>query len=230
MSKMVSGSGPEENGVVFIGGANQKPSMFIEPVARKIDLYLTSEIGPPEEYTDWYQLIRSAGELDMITIHINSDGGQVHTALQLVDAIEESQGTVVGSVAGMCYSAATFIFLACARWEISEHASFLFHNYRSGVIGKGGEMHDQITFERRWSENMIKSFYDGFLSTDEIKSILDGKDLWMNRDEVGARFDAKNAAVEKKMKELEKQKKKEEADKAKAEKIAAKAPTVSESN
>jgi ATP-dependent protease ClpP protease subunit len=224
MKKKFAGQGPDDNGMIVIGNSVQKPSMFIEPIARKIDLYLSSDIGPPEEYTDWYQLIRTASELDLITIHINSEGGQVHTALQLVDAIEESNATIVGSVSGMCYSAATFIFLSCERWEISEHASFLFHNYRSGVIGKGGEMHDQITFERRWSESMIKAFYEGFLTTEEIKSILDGKDLWMSREDVGARFEAKNSAMEKKMKELDKQKKKEEADNKKK----AKAPLVQE--
>ena len=225
-NKKIFGQNDDKEIMMMLGNSAQKPSVFVEPIARRVDLYLTSEIGPPEEYTDWFQLIRQAGELDTIFIHINSEGGQVNTALQMVDAMEDSNATIVGSVSGACYSAATFIFLACERWEISEHASFLFHNYRSGVIGKGGEMHDQITFERRWSETMIKAFYEGFLTSEEIKSILDGKDLWMNRDEVGARFDAKNAAVEKKMKELEKTKKKEEADKAKADKAALKAPAV----
>jgi uncharacterized Zn finger protein len=89
----------------------------------------------------------------------------------------------------------------------------------------------EYQYSKNYSSNKVKTELINFIkeyniTSEEIKSILDGKDLWMNRDEVGARFDAKNAAVEKKMKELEKTKKKEEADKAKADKAALKAPAV----
>jgi hypothetical protein len=69
-------------------------------------------------------------------------------------------------------------------------------------------MKDQIDFQHKWSENLIRSSYKDFLSESEIKQILAGKDLWMLRDEVGVRFEKRNAEMEKKLKEIEKEQKK----------------------
>jgi ATP-dependent protease ClpP protease subunit len=76
----------------------------------------------------------------------------------------------------------------------------MFHNYSGGTIGKGGEMIDQLLHERKWSEKLLEDIYDGFLSKDEIKAMLDNKDLWMDGEEVVRRvnemIEAKRAAAE----------------------------------
>jgi ATP-dependent protease ClpP protease subunit len=122
------------------------------------------------------------------SIRINSEGGDLFSALQLCRAIQESTATIVCSVEGICMSAATLIFLSGDRFEISDHTMFMFHNYSSGTIGKGGEMYDQITHFRAWSEKLFNSFYKDFLTKEEIKSILDNKDIWLNADDVAARL------------------------------------------
>jgi ATP-dependent protease ClpP protease subunit len=86
-------------------------------------------------------------------------------------------------------SAATLVFLSGDRYELSDHTMFMFHNYSSGTIGKGGEMYDQITHFRSWSEKLFTSFYKDFLTTDEIKSMLDNKDIWLDAEEVAKRLE-----------------------------------------
>jgi ATP-dependent protease ClpP protease subunit len=98
---------------------------------------------------------------------------------------------VVASAEGACMSAATMIFLSADRYEISEHSLFMFHNYSGGTFGKGGEMYDQLTKERKWSEKIIRKLYEGFLTPDEIRSILDNKDIWMDGEEVMKRLEKK---------------------------------------
>jgi ATP-dependent protease ClpP protease subunit len=83
------------------------------------------------------------------------------------------------------------IFLSADRYEISEHSLFMFHNYSGGTFGKGGEMYDQLTKERKWSEKIIRKLYEGFLTPDEIRSILDNKDIWMDGEEVMKRLEKK---------------------------------------
>jgi len=169
--------------------APQKPKFFTQPVATAVTFYLCGEIKPAEEYVEWFQILRAAGETDVIYIRINSEGGDLFSAMQLVRAIQESNATIVCSVEGICMSAATLVFLSGDRYELSDHTMFMFHNYSSGTIGKGGEMYDQITHFRSWSEKLFTSFYKDFLTTDEIKSMLDNKDIWLDAEEVAKRLE-----------------------------------------
>jgi hypothetical protein len=86
-------------------------------------------------------------------------------------------------------SAATMIFLSGHSYEDTPHSLFMFHNYSAGVFGKGGEMYDQLQFERAWSENFLREVYHDFLTPDEIKSMLDNKDIWLTSEQVLARID-----------------------------------------
>jgi ATP-dependent protease ClpP protease subunit len=87
-------------------------------------------------------------------------------------------------VEGACMSAATMIMLASENIDVSDNSMFMFHNYSGGVIGKGGEMYDNIMHERAWSEQLLRDVYDNFLDEDEIKQILDNRDIWMDSAEV----------------------------------------------
>jgi hypothetical protein len=73
---------------------------------------------------------------------------------------------------------------------------FMFHNYSGTVIGKGGEMLDQLQHERVWSEKLLRNVYEDFLTEDEIKSMLNNKDLWMDGEEVIKRLEVKKAKME----------------------------------
>ena len=73
---------------------------------------------------------------------------------------------------------------------------FMFHNYSGGTMGKGGEMYLQIQHERKWSERLLNEIYEGFLTPDEIRSLLDNKDMWMDVDEVVARMEKRAKAMQ----------------------------------
>ena len=167
-------------------------SEFIDrPLAKIHKFYLSGEVKTPSEYVAWFETIRNASENDVIVLHINSYGGDLFTAVQFMRVMGESKANIVASVEGACMSAATLIFLSAKNWEISQHSMFMFHNYTSASFGKGGEMYDNIIHERKWSERLWNDVYDGFLTADEIKSILQNKDIWMSGDEVTRRLTAK---------------------------------------
>jgi ATP-dependent protease ClpP protease subunit len=85
-------------------------------------------------------------------------------------------------------SAATMIFLASESFEVSDHSAFMFHNYSGISIGKGGEMYEQISFEKKWFNKLVNNIYKDFLTSEEIKDIEQGKDLWLDGDEVVLRL------------------------------------------
>jgi ATP-dependent protease ClpP protease subunit len=173
-------------------------SIDSKPIGLLHTIYLSGPIEDAKEYVEWFDTIRNAGENDIVKIHINSPGGDLFTAIQFMRVIAESSATTVVSVEGACMSAATMIFLCGEQFEVSEHSMFMFHNYSGMAIGKGGEMYDNIVHERKWSENILRSVYEDFLTEDEIKSILDNKDIWMDGHEVIKRIKLKSEKLMKK--------------------------------
>lgn len=185
----------------------QDERIFSKQLVNVHELYLSGEIESSEEYIQWFDTIRHAGETDVIKIYINSPGGDVFTAIQFMRALQETSANVVMSVEGLCASAATMIMLCGDSFEISEHSMFMFHNYSGGAIGKGGEMFDQLKYERVWSEKLLVDTYGGFLTEEEITSMLDNRDIWMDGEEVIKRLTKKKEAMEA-AEEAEKTKKK----------------------
>ena len=180
----------------MLSGDQKKRTYFsYRPVANVHEFYLVGEIKKADEYIEWFDIIRNAGKNDVINIHINSYGGDLFTAIQLIRVLGECEGTVVTSVEGACMSAATMIFLCADGFEVSNHSMFMFHNYSGGTIGKGGEMYDNIVHERKWSENLLREIYSDFLTEDEIQSILNNKDIWMEGDEVIKRLEERKEKV-----------------------------------
>jgi ATP-dependent Clp protease protease subunit len=162
-----------------------------------ISFYLSGEIGPPEEYMEWFEEIRMAGEKDIIVIHINSMGGDLMTAIQFMRAMRESRATILASIEGACASAATVIFLSANQFEVSDHSMFMVHNYSTMTGGKAGEIYDRVQHMHKWSEHFWTTVYGGFLTAEEIKSIIEGKDLWLSGPEVIKRLKRKVKAMKK---------------------------------
>lgn len=170
---------------LLAGGKNS----FSKVTGSLYEFYLSGEIEEADEYVEWFDTIRNAREDDTVKIYINSSGGDLYTALQFLRVLSETRAHVTTSVEGACMSAATMIFLHGDSFEVTPHSLFMFHNYSAGVFGKGGEMFDQLQFERAWSENFLNEVYKDFLTPDEIKSMLDNKDIWMTSDQVLERLD-----------------------------------------
>ena len=161
-----------------------QPATFTKNLANSYEFYLSGEVLEAEHYIDWFDTIRNARPNDSIKIYINSCGGDLYTALQFLRVMGECEGTITTSVEGACMSAATMIFLSGHDFEVTPHSLFMFHNYSAGVFGKGGEMYDQLQFERAWSKNFLSEVYRNFLTQPEIDSMLDNKDIWLTSEEV----------------------------------------------
>jgi ATP-dependent Clp protease protease subunit len=176
-----------------ISSGNNIHAFIDRPISRVHKFYLSGDVKSPSEYVQWFETIRNASENDVVLIHINSYGGDLFTAVQFMRVFNETKANIVASVEGACMSAATIIFLSAKHWEISNHSMFMFHNYTNAIFGKGGEMYDNIVHERKWSEKLWQDIYGEFLTTEEINSILDNKDIWMSGEEVSKRLHEKIA-------------------------------------
>lgn len=172
--------------------------------AQVYEFYICGEIDSPECYIDMFDTIRHSRHDDVVKLYINSYGGDLFTAIQFLRVLSEANATVIVSIEGACMSAATLLFLAADQVEITPHSSIMIHNYSSGAFGKGHEMHYQIQHERKWSQELFKSIYEDFLTPSEIAGVLEGRDIWLDSEEVMQRMQ-KRADIRKELAELEKE-------------------------
>ena len=166
------------------------------PIGHVHEFYLCGEILGPENYIDWFQIIRRAPETDIVVIHINSHGGRLDTFFQFVKCIKEARATIHGSIEGNAFSAAADLFLACESHEIDENSSFMVHTYSGGSAGKSHEMELEHEYVRRNWKRHVQEKYKSFLSSKEIGDLLDGKDIWLDPDDVMKRLEKRKNDVQ----------------------------------
>ena len=151
-------------------------------------VYITEPIDEPSYYNELCYLLDNATEQDTINIHINTPGGIIDSAVMIINSIKNSKANVVGHLAGTVASAGTMIALSCNSLKVANHTTFMIHNYSGGLRGKGHELKAQQAFVDASLEAFFKDVYGNFLSPKEIREVIDGKDMWINSEEVLARF------------------------------------------
>lgn len=150
--------------------------------------HIKGPIGSPEGYIAWIDSIVGATHNDTIEIHLNTPGGDVTTAQEIMFALKRSPAHVHMIISGQCASAGTLIMTAGDSYMIDEHCSFMFHNYSGGTYGKGNEMHKQLEFEHKWSGNLMSKAYKDILTPAEIKKMLNGQDFWFTAQDIEKRL------------------------------------------
>lgn len=152
-------------------------------------VYITEPIDEPSYYNELCFLLDNATEQDTINIHINTPGGIIDSAVMIINSIKNSKANVVGHLAGTVASAGTMIALSCNSLKVANHTTFMIHNYSSsGGRGKGHELKAMQAFVDANINSTFTATYGGFLTPKELREVIDGKDLWMGKDEVLARF------------------------------------------
>ena len=151
-------------------------------------VYITEPIDEPSYYNELCYLLDNATEQDTINIHINTPGGIIDSAVMIINSIKNSKANVVGYLTGTVASAGTMIALSCNSLKVANHTTFMIHNYSGGLRGKGHELKAQQAFVDASLEAFFKDVYGNFLSPKEIREVIDGKDMWINSEEVLARF------------------------------------------
>jgi len=151
--------------------------------------YITGDIGSPHNYNELHYVLETAKEGDVVKLHINTGGGYIDSAFQIVDAIKQTKAFVIGHIVGTVASAGTIIALSCHELQVADFTQFMIHNYSTGTQGKGHEVMDYINFNDRNLKEIFKKIYKGFLTDREITNVINGKDMWLGSEDVVKRWE-----------------------------------------
>ena len=152
-----------------------------------VTAYLMSEIYEPEVYNELCYTLEHT-EADYVRLVMNNGGGMMDSMISIINSINKSNATVVAVISGTVASAATMITLACDEVEVAPYTSWLTHYYSGGSAGKGNELRAKHEFDEIEIPKMFKEIHKGFLTEDEIDRVIDGKDIWLNKEQIEKRF------------------------------------------
>lgn len=151
--------------------------------------HLDNELEQPSFYRDLFTILQDMGEQDEMHLMINAPGGRLDTCAQMVNLIQNCEGTVVGHLLGPTASAHTFIFLACHAWVVYPHASMMAHSYSGGVYEKGHEILKTARATHKFFEELVMDVYYPFYSEEEIDQIMDNKDIHIHSKDIHDRLE-----------------------------------------
>lgn len=155
---------------------------------RSTTIYLTEAISYPSEYNKSCLALESAVPGDNITIKINNGGGSIDSAFQFIDAMKRCKGHIKVEISGSACSAATVITMYAHELYVADFTSFMIHNYSTGMAGKGHELKSYQEHTDKELNSAFRTIYKGFLTDKEMTQVINGKDIWMGKDEVLSRW------------------------------------------
>lgn len=154
--------------------------------------YIIDEIGEPGMFLDLINTLKTAEEHDTIFIYLNTPGGSLQTTIQIISAMRQCAANIVTCLEGEVCSAGTLIFLAGNKHIVNPNCTFMIHNYSQWIGGKGNEVALRVKYSEQHFKKLAMDLYKGFLSEQEIQSVIEGKDYWMDSDEVIRRLNSRD--------------------------------------
>lgn len=149
---------------------------------------LDCDIGFPDQFSDFFTILRQASPDDVVFIHINSPGGSLDTTVQILHSIKQTSATVVTSAEGMVASGAAIIFFSGDAFQVADHCEFLIHTASSGSGGKISDTLSSVNFQVKRIKKLYEDVLGGFLLEEELDWIARGEEFYLNSEEVVERI------------------------------------------
>lgn len=191
ISKRVSGEDDDE-----VTSASAYCGYFkSQKVTTKMVVYIDEEFREASYYRLVCDAIEDLSEDDIVEFHINSPGGDLDGLVALLSAIDRTDATTIAVLKGEIHSAASLLAVSCDGVEAGEYANMLCHFIRYGARGKGNDVYGQVLHTNLYAEKLMRNAYAYFLTDDEIAQICDGKELWLDSEQINQRFKKKFDAL-----------------------------------
>lgn len=170
----------------------------------RYDIYLTGEIT--DGYFEVLNCLRQAATDDEIHMFINSEGGSLDTALQIINAIDQTPARLVTYIDSRAHSAAALIFLQGQECHVSKNSTMCCHFWSGGAKGRAADVKTYIDFYSNATKKMFRGYLEGFIKEEEFVDLFNGKDFYFDYEEICKRLDDRNSFNIKNSKKIDKPK------------------------
>ena len=155
---------------------------------KSAELILYGNIGSDEYWDDisdkaFKQDIENLGDVENITLHINSPGGSVFSAVAIANTLKNHRAKVTANIDGLAASAATIITSACDTVRMPKNALFMIHNPITFAYGNNQEMQKTVEMLDKVKNSIIETYLNKTKTDKETLSELMDNETWMNAEE-----------------------------------------------
>ena len=155
---------------------------------KSAELILYGSIGSDEYWDDisdkaFKQDIENLGDVENITLHINSPGGSVFSAVAIANILKNHKAKVTANIDGLAASAATIITSACDTVRMPKNALFMIHNPITFAYGNNQEMQKTVEMLDKVKNSIIETYLNKTKTDKETLSELMDNETWMNAEE-----------------------------------------------
>lgn len=161
------------------------------------NIYLTREIESADQFTSAIEVLQAAGENDTVVIHLSTPGGSLDATDTFLMAMQDCEAKIIIRASGGVHSAGTVILMHADEFYLSDNFNSLIHNGSTGVGGKFSDFKAQAKHTIDYMHKVLRKTYAGFLTDKEIEDLIEGKDIWLDGEAFGKRFEARNAYLAK---------------------------------
>ena len=159
-------------------------------------VHLSEEIKDASYYTKVFDLMLEAGENDIIDLMIASPGGDLDGLNMLLEGMRLTDAHVRAILIGACHSAASILAMNAHDVVVTDSCTMLVHGVRTGFGGKMVDLDAFTAHSKKVTDKLLRQSYEGFLTPDELKEVIHGRELWLDADEVRERFERRQAYLE----------------------------------
>lgn len=156
--------------------------LFHADVTRKTCIDLIAALDKASKFVNKYYTIDS--KKPSIMLHINSDGGEVYSALSVIEHMKHLDAHITTICEGCVASAGVLISLAGNRKIIRKHSYMMIHEIRSGCWGKYSECQDDMKNNKKLMKDLkryMQEACNGKLPEESLDELLRHDIMWSAR-------------------------------------------------
>ena len=169
----------------------KSPSIFATPNnGVQYSVNVSQVVGSPHTF-DWViHLLSTATPEDIINFNINSNGGDFYSLIALRNAIRQTEAQVYMNLLGMAASAGSALFLENADgYTIHEDSCMMIHSMQCGTgYTDANTIATRAEHNKKINERFVRNTYKDFLTEDEIESVLNSKEIYLEDYEIRERL------------------------------------------
>lgn len=159
-----------------------------QKVYNRYTVHIDEPIRPANYYRNVTNMIANSKEGDFVEFEISSPGGYLNGVIALLSSMQKSDSTKVAWINGECHSAASMLALSCDIIYVAPYSTMLVHFIRYGSSGKGADVISHVQHVQDTAQELFRDIYKYFLTEEEIKLCIDGKEMYMDSDEIQKRL------------------------------------------
>jgi len=145
---------------------------------------IDNDFGPPSQYRAVVQMLLNATEEDSVVYLINSRGGRMDGLQTLLEATKMCKAQTTAVILGECASAASILALTCDSVHVTESSSMLCHSVSMSTGGKHSDVVAHLEHMTKTTHNLMRKTYEGFLTEEELAGMLNGREIFMDAQEI----------------------------------------------